>query len=75
MFESTQIFCFLQNFSNSVPNGKSNIRQAALSELVFPKGWLNLMGTISRVYSYIFSQSENFTHIGWAFTLNIFEYG
>ena len=30
--------------------------------------------TISRVYSYIFSPSENFIHIGLAFVLNKFEY-
>ena len=34
---------------------------------------LQLKVTISRIYSYIFSWSENFVHIGWAFILSKLE--
>ena len=74
MFESIKIFGFLQNFLNSVPNRRSNIRQAVLFGTGFSKRMVLLKVIISHVYSYIFSQSENFIHIGWAFVLNKFEY-
>ena len=62
MFERTQIFWFSSKF----------LRQAVLSGIGFSKRRLKV--TISCVYSYIFSGSENFIHIGWAFDLNKFEY-
>ena len=74
MLESIQISGFLNNFWNSVPNSRSNIRQTLLSGTGFSKRMVQLKKIISRVYSHIFSWSENFIHIGWALVLNKFEY-
>ena len=74
MFESIQILGFLQNFWNSVPNSRSDIRQGVLFGTGFSKRMAELKVTISRAYSYSFIRSGNFIHIGWAFVLNKFEH-
>ena len=67
VFGSIQISVFLNNFWNSVPNSRSNIRQTLLSGTGFLKMMVQLKKTISRVYSHVSSRSENFIRIGWAY--------
>ena len=74
VFGSIQISVFLNNFWNSVPNSRSNIRQTLLSGTGFLERMVQLKKTILRAYSHIFRWSENFIHMGWAFVLNKFEY-
>ena len=59
MFESIRILDFLLNFWNTVPNSRSNIRQAVLCGPGFSKRISLLKVTISRANSYNFSGSEN----------------